>query len=114
ARVISLGFGRLDVFDWVGGDVVERRTDFDADCRFLPPRARSRGVPLGTGSAIMPGMNFPYQIKRTGSRSRSISVRVHGDGTVRVGAPDWVRLAEIRDVVAEHSAWIAERLAAGR
>ena len=62
----------------------------------------------------MPGMNFPYQIKRTGSRSRSISVRVHGDGTVRVGAPDWVRLAEIRDVVAEHSAWIAERLAAVR
>ena len=62
----------------------------------------------------MPGMNFAYQIKRTGARSRSISVRVHGDGTVRVGAPDWVRLAEIRDVVAEHSAWIAERLAAVR
>ena len=62
----------------------------------------------------MPGMNFPYQIKRTGRRSRSISVRVHGDGTVRVGAPDWVGLAEIRDVVAEHSAWIAERLSAVR
>jgi len=62
----------------------------------------------------MPGMNFAYQIKRTGARSRSISVRVHGDGTVRVGAPDWVRLGEIRDVVAEHSAWINERLAAVR
>jgi len=62
----------------------------------------------------MPGMNIPYQIRRTGRRSRSISVRVHGDGTVRVGAPNWVGLAQIREVVAEHAAWITERLAAVR
>jgi hypothetical protein len=59
----------------------------------------------------MPGMNIPYQIRRTGRRSRSISVRVHFDGTVRVGAPNWVGMAEIREVVNEHAAWITERLA---
>jgi hypothetical protein len=59
-------------------------------------------------------MNIPYQIRRTGRRSRSISVRVHFDGTVRVGAPNWVRLAEIREVVNEHADWIVERLTAVR
>jgi hypothetical protein len=59
-------------------------------------------------------MNIPYQIRRTGRRSRSISVRVHFDGTVRVGAPNWVGMAEIREVVNEHAEWITERLTAVR
>ncbi len=57
-------------------------------------------------------MNIPFQVRRTGHRSRSISVRVHGDGTVRVGAPNWVGMRDIRQVVAEHSTWINERLEA--
>jgi predicted metal-dependent hydrolase len=57
-------------------------------------------------------MNIPYQVRRTGRRSRSISVRVHGDGTVRVGAPNWVGQRDIQAVVAEHAGWIRERLAA--
>lgn len=58
----------------------------------------------------MPAMDIPFQIRRTGHRSRSISVRVRSDGTVRVGAPTWVGMRDIRAVVAEHADWISERL----
>ncbi|NJN51050.1 MAG: M48 family metallopeptidase [Gammaproteobacteria bacterium] len=57
-------------------------------------------------------MDIPFQIRRTGHRSRSISVRVHPDGTVRVGAPNWAAMRDIRQVVSEHSGWINERLEA--
>ena len=59
----------------------------------------------------MPGMSIMYQVRRTGRRSKNISVRVHHDGTVRVGAPNWASQSEIRRVVQMHAEWIAERVA---
>jgi predicted metal-dependent hydrolase len=59
----------------------------------------------------MPGMSIMFQVRRTGRRSKNISVRVHHDGTVRVGAPNWASLKEIRRVVQMHAEWIAERVA---
>ncbi len=59
----------------------------------------------------MPGMSILYQVRRTGRRSKNISVRVHHDGTVRVGAPTWASLREINRVVHMHAEWIAERVA---
>jgi predicted metal-dependent hydrolase len=59
----------------------------------------------------MPGMSIPYQVRRTGRRSKNISVRVHHDGTVRVSAPSWASLKDIRRVVQMHAQWIAERVA---
>ncbi len=58
----------------------------------------------------MPGMSIMFQVRRTGRRSKNISVRVHHDGTVRVGAPNWASLSEIRRVVQTHAEWIAERV----
>lgn len=59
----------------------------------------------------MPAMAIMYQVRRTGRRSKNISVRVHHDGTVRVGAPSWASIKEINRVVALHAEWIAERVA---
>ncbi len=59
----------------------------------------------------MPGMSISFQVRRTGRRSKNISVRVHHDGTVRVGAPTWASLKEIRRVVQMHAEWIVERVA---
>ncbi len=55
-------------------------------------------------------MDIPFQVRRTGRKSRSISVRVHFDGTVRVGAPNYVGMRDIRKVISEHAGWIRERL----
>ena len=60
----------------------------------------------------MPGMSLAYQVRRTGRRSKNISVRVHDDGTVRVGAPTWASLTEIKRVVNLHAQWIEEQVAA--
>jgi hypothetical protein len=62
----------------------------------------------------MPGMPIAYQVRRTGRRSRNISVRVHHDGTVRVGAPTWASLKDINRVVHLHAEWIAEQVAEAR
>jgi predicted metal-dependent hydrolase len=59
----------------------------------------------------MPGMTIAYQVRRTGRRSRNISVRVHHDGTVRVGAPTWASRREISRVVHLHRDWIARQVA---
>ncbi len=59
----------------------------------------------------MPGMSILYQVRRTGRRSKNISVRVDRDGVVRVGAPTWASLKEINRVVQMHAQWIAERIA---
>ncbi len=62
----------------------------------------------------MPRMAITYQVRRTGRRSKNISVRVHHDGSVRVGAPNWASMKEIHRVVALHAQWIAERVAEAR
>jgi len=62
----------------------------------------------------MPGMTIAYQVRRTGRRSKHISVRVHHDGSVRVGAPNWASGREIARVVQLHAEWIAERVAEAR
>jgi predicted metal-dependent hydrolase len=62
----------------------------------------------------MPGMSIAYQVRRTGRRSRNISVRVHHDGTVRVGAPTWASHKEINRVVQLHAQWIREQVAQAR
>jgi len=62
----------------------------------------------------MPGMTIAYQVRRTGKRSKHISVRVHQDGSVRVGAPNWASAREIARVVQLHAEWIAERVAQAR
>jgi predicted metal-dependent hydrolase len=62
----------------------------------------------------MPGMSIAYQVRRTGRRSKNISVRVHHDGTVRVGAPTWASLKDINRVVHMHADWIAEQVAQAR
>jgi len=62
----------------------------------------------------MPAMAITYQVRRTGRRSKNISVRVHHDGSVRVGAPNWASMKEINRVVALHAQWIAERVAEAR
>jgi len=62
----------------------------------------------------MPGMTIAYQVRRTGKRSKHISVRVHQDGSVRVGAPNWASAREIARVVQLHAEWIAERVAEAR
>jgi predicted metal-dependent hydrolase len=58
----------------------------------------------------MPGMSIPYQVRRTGRRSRNISVRVYPDATVRVSAPTWASLKDIQGVVQMHAVWISEQL----
>ena len=62
----------------------------------------------------MPGMSILYQVRRTGRRSKNISVRVDRNGVVRVGAPTWASLKEINRVVHMHAQWIAERVADAR
>ncbi len=62
----------------------------------------------------MPAMSIAYHLRRTGGRSKNISVRVHHDGTVRVGAPTWASLKDIHRVVYSHAAWIAEQVAETR
>ena len=62
----------------------------------------------------MPGMSIAYQVRRTGRRSKNISVRVHHDGTVRVGAPTWASRREINRVVNLHAQWIAQQVAEAR
>jgi predicted metal-dependent hydrolase len=62
----------------------------------------------------MPGMSIAYQVRRTGRRSKNISVRVHHDGTVRVGAPTWASRKEINRVVNLHAQWIAQQVAEAR
>jgi predicted metal-dependent hydrolase len=62
----------------------------------------------------MPGMTISYQVRRTGRRSKNISVRVHQDGSVRVGAPNWASAREINRVVQLHAQWIVERVAEAR
>ena len=62
----------------------------------------------------MPAMSIAYQVRRTGRRSKNISVRVHYDGTVRVGAPTWASRNEIHRVVNLHAQWIAEQVAEAR
>ncbi len=62
----------------------------------------------------MPGMSILYQVRRTGRRSKNISVRVDRDGVVRVGAPTWASRREIDRVVQMHAEWIAERIAEAR
>ena len=62
----------------------------------------------------MPRMTIAYQVRRTGKRSKHISVRVHQDGSVRVGAPNWASAREIARVVQLHAEWIAERVAEAR
>jgi predicted metal-dependent hydrolase len=58
----------------------------------------------------MPVMSIPYQVRRTGRRSKNISVRVRPDATVRVCAPSWASLKEIHGVVEMHAAWIEDQL----
>jgi predicted metal-dependent hydrolase len=58
----------------------------------------------------MPGMAISYQVRRTGRRSKNISVRVHSDATVRVSAPSWASLKDIHRVVQLHAAWIADQV----
>jgi len=62
----------------------------------------------------MPGMSIMYQVRRTGRRSKNISVRVHPDGSVRVGAPTWASRRDIDRVVRLNAEWIAERVAEAR
>jgi hypothetical protein len=62
----------------------------------------------------MPGMSIMYQVRRTGRRSKNISVRVHPDGSVRVGAPTWASRRDIDRVVRLNAEWIAGRVAEAR
>jgi predicted metal-dependent hydrolase len=62
----------------------------------------------------MLAMTISYQVRRTGRRSKNISVRVHQDGSVRVGAPNWASAREINRVVQLHAQWIEERVAEAR
>lgn len=62
----------------------------------------------------MPGMSILYQVRRTGRRSKNISVRVHADGSVRVGAPTWASRRDIDRVVHLNAEWIAQRVAEAR
>jgi predicted metal-dependent hydrolase len=59
-------------------------------------------------------MSIPYQVRRTGRRSKNISVRVHADATVRVCAPSWASLKDIHRVVQMHAAWIADQVVQAR
>jgi predicted metal-dependent hydrolase len=62
----------------------------------------------------MPVMPIAYQVRRTGRRSKNISVRVRPDATVRVCAPNWASLKDIQGVVQMHAAWIADQVAQAR
>jgi predicted metal-dependent hydrolase len=62
----------------------------------------------------MPVMPIAYQVRRTGRRSKHISVRVRPDATVRVCAPSWASLKDIQGVVQLHAAWIADQVAQAR
>jgi predicted metal-dependent hydrolase len=62
----------------------------------------------------MPVMRIAYQVRRTGRRSKNISVRVRPDATVRVCAPNWASLKDIQGVVQMHAAWIADQVAQAR
>jgi len=59
-------------------------------------------------------MPIAYQVRRTGRRSKNISVRVRPDATVRVCAPSWASLQDIHGVVQMHAAWIADQVAQAR
>jgi hypothetical protein len=62
----------------------------------------------------MPGMSITYQVRRTGRRSKNISVRVYPDASVRVSAPTWASMKDIRRVVQMHAAWIADQVVQAR
>jgi predicted metal-dependent hydrolase len=59
-------------------------------------------------------MPIAYHLRRTGRRSRNISVRVHSDATVRVCAPNWASLKDIQGVVQKYAVWIAEQVEQAR
>ena len=46
------------------------------------------------------------EIHRSGRGARNMTLRVRRDGSVRVGAPRWVGLGEIRTFVESHVRWI--------
>ena len=55
------------------------------------------------------------ELHRAGRGARNLTLRVRPDGSVRVGAPRWVSLAEIRTFVQQHADWIvAERRSVAR
>lgn len=62
----------------------------------------------------MPGMSITYQVRRTGRRSKNISVRVYPDASVRVSAPTWASMKDIRRVVQMHAEWIADQVVQAR
>src|SRR5262245_1144125 len=62
----------------------------------------------------MPGMAITYQVRRTGRRSKNISVRVYPDASVRVSAPTWASMRDISRVVQMHAEWIADQVVQAR